>query len=208
MTLNNQLLHINKIGGMLYFLLSPLQFGYFIFAEKVYRNQLPNFKYFFDGYKKFFPVVKLYFINIFIYLIIILIFLIPILNTPDVQEIITITSNNPDAIKEGTLPELSLLTGVLILLMLAVFLCAGILTSFASYLLWFQNVGALKAIVLSIQIIKKQFSKWIIFAGMLILLNFAGLLLFGIGVFVTMPVSMLAFYAAYEDIAGAETEVG
>ncbi|HNG27457.1 MAG TPA: hypothetical protein PLJ37_08600 [Chitinophagales bacterium] len=43
------------------------------------------------------------------------------------------------------------------------------------------------------------------FASVLLMLNVLGLMAFGIGILITMPVSLLAFYVAYENVVGSET---
>ena len=210
MLANEQVLMIPVAGGFLFFLLAPLQFGYFIFAEKVYKNQQPNFKYFFDGYQKLISIAILYFSYITIFTVILFLFFMPIANSADIQNLREFVINNPNLLNESTLPELPVIsfkTRIIFFLMMMILLYVTILLSLASYLLWFQQLPVFKSMALSVLIVKKKFSRWILFACVLLLLNFLGLLAFGVGIFITMPVSFLAFYVAYEKVVGSETSL-
>ncbi|HMZ69427.1 MAG TPA: hypothetical protein PLC61_02630 [Chitinophagales bacterium] len=208
MMANEQVLRIPKFGGFLFFLLAPLQFGYFIFAEKVYKKQESNFKYFFDGYQRIVPIALLYFTNIAIFTFILILFFMPIANSQDIQDIKNFVIANPNLLNETKFPELpviSMKTRIVFFVMMMTFLYTAILLSLASYLLWFQQMPVIKSLVYSVLIVKKKFSRWILFASVLLMLNVLGLMAFGIGILITMPVSLLAFYVAYENVVGSET---
>jgi hypothetical protein len=208
MMANEQVLRLPKIGGFLFFLLAPLQFGYFIFAEKVYKKQASNFKYFFDGYQRLVPIAMLYFANIAIFTIIFILFFLPIANSQDIQAIKNFVVANPNLLNETKLPELPIIstkTRIVFFVMMMAFLYTAILLSLASYLLWFQQLPVFKSLAYSVLIVKKRFSRWILFASVLLMINVLGLLTFGVGILITMPISLLAFYVAYENVVGSET---
>lgn len=81
--LNNQVMIIKGVGGILMLLLMPLQFGYFIYAHREFKNEDPDYKYFFEGYQKLFPIMQLYIFNIFVFLIFFILFYVPFSKSPD-----------------------------------------------------------------------------------------------------------------------------
>lgn len=201
-----QILVIPSLAGILFVLLSPLQFGYFIFAEKVYKQQQPNFKYFFDGFQRLIPIAILYILNVAIFMLIFFLFFIPIAQSPDIQNFKNFIINNPNILNETKLPDLpviSMQTRIVFFIMIITFLYVTVLLSLAPYFLWFQQVSPFKAMALSIMVVKKRFSRWILFVSVLLLLNILGLLAFGVGIFITMPISFLSFYVAYEKVIGS-----
>jgi uncharacterized membrane protein len=96
-----------------------------------------------------------------------------------------------------------LLTGLGFVLLIIPGIYLAVSWSMAVPLILFKKMEFWDAMEASRQIVGK---KWWSFFGMfllLILLNIGGLLLLGIGLFVTIPLTSCVLYAAYHRIVGA-----
>ncbi len=102
--------------------------------------------------------------------------------------------------------KLNLLIGVVVLLGLAMLVVPGIYFAvsyvFAHFFVWFYQVEPTEAIRLSRQTVSGNFGQ--IFLLFLVLggINLLGVLAFGVGILVTMPLSFCVAYAAFDDIIG------
>jgi uncharacterized membrane protein len=68
----------------------------------------------------------------------------------------------------------------------------------------FKNMTVLTALETSRQIITKQWLEVFIFTLILGALNVVGALLWGLGLLISMPFSIIAIYFAYKDVIGFE----
>lgn len=101
---------------------------------------------------------------------------------------------------------ISLLSAVLLIPAILLLVLPGVYLAVAWTLampfLIFRKHGVWKAMELSRIVITRNWLPCLGFLIMILLINFAGVLVCGIGIFVSMPVSFCAIYAAYEDIIG------
>lgn len=104
----------------------------------------------------------------------------------------------------GQIIALNLLSGIIIVLGMILCILPGIYLSigysFAIYIMLFFKIDFWESMEYSRKIVSK---KWFSIFGFLLLLgllNVLGLIFLGIGVFVTMPWALCAFYLAFEDI--------
>jgi hypothetical protein len=108
--------------------------------------------------------------------------------------------------KFGDLLKLNLLVFVVVILGLALLIIPGIYFAvsyaFAHFFVWFFHLESTEAIRLSRKTISGNFGQ--IFLLFLILggINFLGVLAFGLGVLITMPLSFCVLYAAFDDVIG------
>ncbi len=103
-------------------------------------------------------------------------------------------------ILSSLLVGLSVLAGIILLIIPGIFI--GVALMFAAYPVYFNNMDVVEAMKVSYRFIKK---KWFHFFGFVIvlgLINIGGLIALGIGLFITVPATYLALYAAYQDIIG------
>ena len=112
--------------------------------------------------------------------------------------------------KFGELLKLNILIFVVVLLGLALLIVPGIYFAvsyvFAHFFTWFYDLNSTEAIRLSRKSVSGNFGQ--IFLLFLILggINFLGVLAFGVGVLITMPLSFCVAYAAFDDIIGISNE--
>jgi hypothetical protein len=180
-------------------LLAPLGFGAFIVAQKIVKNQDYTFKNFFDGYNRFLDVIIYYLIQ----MVIVIAIAIAILALPIILFIIFFGISgfqNPSGI---TLIIIILIAIIVLLFAFSI----GLLFLFAPNLLWFSNMRAIDALQTSAKIIRKKFFNWVGFFFMILGINLLGLLAFGIGLLISIPVSMIATYVAFEHVVGTPNTI-
>ncbi len=102
----------------------------------------------------------------------------------------------------------SLLSGIFIILGMALLIIPGIYLaiaySFVNQLIIDRNLGFWQAMETSRKIITKQ---WFSFLGLVLILsliNIVGLIPVGLGLFVTVPLTICTLAVAYDDIVGVE----
>ena len=95
-----------------------------------------------------------------------------------------------------------LLVGVALLCLILPGIYLGIAYTFALPLLLDKNMDFWPAMETSRKLITKKWFSFFAFGLVLSLINIAGLLLIGIGFFVTFPLTICSTVAAYEDIVG------
>jgi hypothetical protein len=102
--------------------------------------------------------------------------------------------------------KLNLLIGVVVLLGLAMLVIPGIYFAvsyvFAHFFVWFFKVEPTEAIRLSRQTVSGNFGQILLLCLVLGGINLLGVLAFGVGILVTMPLSFCVAYAAFDDIIG------
>ena len=106
----------------------------------------------------------------------------------------------------GIVSSILVIIGSFLLVLPGIWLSVG--TTFGALLVVFAKLEFWDAIVVSVKVITK---KWFHFFGLLIvigLINILGVLALGVGLLVTIPLSMAIIYASYKDIVGFSTTDG
>jgi len=78
---------------------------------------------------------------------------------------------------------------------------ASVLLLFAPYIVMDRNLGPVEAIQRSFAVTKRHFWSVLLFLVAALAVNIGGALLFGIGLFVTIPVSVIAIAHAYRTLS-------
>lgn len=108
--------------------------------------------------------------------------------------------------KLGQLIKLNLLIFVVVLLGLAMLIVPGIYFAvsyaFAHFFVWFFDMDPTEAIRLSRKTVSGNFGQILLLYLVLAGINLLGILAFGVGILVTMPLSFCVVYAAFDDIIG------
>lgn len=92
--------------------------------------------------------------------------------------------------------------GFILLFFPGLWLAVGI--SFGYPLIVFAKLEFWDAIKTSVKLVTKKWFHFFVLAIVLILINLLGLLLLGIGLFITLPYTFATLYSAYKDIVGFE----
>ncbi len=99
--------------------------------------------------------------------------------------------------------------GILVVIGLILFVIPGIYLAvsymFVALIVWFGNETGWEALEKSRKIISKKWWDYFLFALLLFVLNMAGLLALGIGIFITIPISYIAVYVAYREVFPADS---
>lgn len=106
----------------------------------------------------------------------------------------------------GKILGTSLLSGLLVILGLILLIIPGIYLSigysFAVLIVYFKNYSAWEAMEASRKLVGKQWFSFFVFFILIILINVLGIICLGVGLLVSLPVSILSLYAAFDDIVG------
>lgn len=172
----------------------PLYAGYYIFYFKVGMNKPTTFEDFFKGFQ------NAYFLQVFLttLMIGILCFMCLIPAAIAIFIISLVSNGEPE-------PVVLIPIAVLVLAGLAGAIYLGISYTFAVPLIVGKKLEFWPAMEISRKLVGRQ---WLGFLGLLIvlgLINFAGLLVCGVGLLLTMPLAACALAAAYEKIVGLPT---
>lgn len=100
----------------------------------------------------------------------------------------------------GIIGGILIILGSILCLIPGIYLSIGY--SFTNYLIIDRNFGFWEAMENSRIIVSKQWFSWFGFFFILGLINIVGALLCGVGLLATIPVTVLATAAAYEDVMG------
>jgi len=107
----------------------------------------------------------------------------------------------------GIFYSLAVSIGFLFLIIPGLYLWVALAFSLGVYLEYQQNgIRILEAMQLSAGVVNKRFCSVACFLIINALFSFSGVLLFGIGIFITTPVSLIAIAYAFEDIFGMNRE--
>jgi len=107
----------------------------------------------------------------------------------------------------GIFYSLAVSIGFLFLIIPGLYLWVALAFSLGVYLEYQQNgIRILEAMRLSAGVVNKRFCSVACFLIINALFSFSGVLLFGIGIFITTPVSLIAIAYAFEDIFGMNRE--
>lgn len=108
--------------------------------------------------------------------------------------------------KFGLLLKLNLLVFVVVMLGLVMLIIPGIYFAvsyvFAHFFVWFFDMEPTEAIRLSRKTVSGNFGQIFMLYLMMAGINFLGILAFGVGILITMPLSFCVAYAAFDDIIG------
>lgn len=178
--------------------IAPIAAGAYIVSKKIDKNEPYSFSNFFDGMQQYKPLFIVALIPALIIGAITLVvggweyFKISFLGLKP-----SFDMNNLQSMLGGfkALAGRGSLSGILIAVVF-------ILTIFSTFLVLFENFEPIKALEISVKLIKKKFFNWIGFMFLLLLFNIAGLMCLVIGLLVTVPSSICALYVAYEDVVG------
>ena len=186
----------------------PLGVGFFIFANKVTAGRNPQFGDFFGGFKSFIPLMLNYLVQALIMLVIFSPGIVYFLVSVDVISELT-SGGNQFEIMMKIMGLLVTLPMVFVLFLVSVIISVYFSVSFifSQQLIVFNGVDFWSSIKTSMKLVNK---KWFSFFGFLIvigLINILGMLCLFFGLLVTIPATICAIYAAYEDIAGTSVSV-
>jgi hypothetical protein len=180
-------------------LLAPLAFGAFIVANKIIKKQSYEFKDFFSGYDRFLDIMIYFLIQI----VVIIFMVLPVVAISYFTFVAIFGASSLQNLNGTTLIFLVLFA----LFIFVVTIILSTLLMFAPTLFWFKKMRAIDALMNSAKIIKIKFPNWIGFFFMIFGINILGALALGVGLLVSMPVSMIAVYIAYERVVGTETMI-
>jgi len=175
-------------------IISPILFGgiYFV-SNKISEDQEYNFDDFWKGFRYWEGLV---FINL-IQSAAIIFFLLPFFNAIDVNEYLAwweAIQNNPDSVESP--PK----TPTWILLLFIPIIYFMVSWCFAPMLVIFQKLTAWEAMKVSLKIVSQNWWRFAILYFMTTFLAGFGILIFGIGIIYTLPLSMCILYVAFEDM--------
>ena len=88
--------------------------------------------------------------------------------------------------------------GLIALVIPGLFLMVALIMT--PYIIYFARQGYWESITASRKVVQKSWWRIFIFVLLLGLINAAGALVFGVGLFITMPITGIAMYLAYQDI--------
>ena len=181
----------------------PLGVGFFIFANKVSTGRNAQFADFFGGFKSFIPLMLNYLVIVLLALLVFSPGIIYFFVSVDFFSEIA-NEGNQIEIMTKLMALLITLPAVIILFFvsLLVWLYFGVSFILSQQLIVFNGLDFWSSIKTSMKLVSK---KWFSFFGFLIvigLINILGMLCLFFGLLVTVPATICAIYAAYEDIAG------
>ena len=97
-----------------------------------------------------------------------------------------------------------ILVGIGNLLLIIPGIYLSVAYTFSSYLIIFYKLDFWNALETSRKIITKRWWSFFLFSIVIVAINLAGVLALGVGVLITIPLSIAATYAAYDDIVGID----
>jgi hypothetical protein len=206
----NQIPFVGQIANIVISLVLPA--GYFIVAFKIGRGQASEFGDFFKSFQ------NTYFLPVFLASLVVTIFT-TLLSLPfwiggglalyEPFRQVMVQSNDPDL---ANLPELQIpgsVTGILLVLGIILLLPAiylGIAYTFSIPLIVDRKASFWSAMETSRKLITRQWFPFFGFSIVLGLINLGGFLVCCIGLIFTVPLTICAIAAAYENIVGLASE--
>jgi hypothetical protein len=177
-------------------IVAPLMAGGYVVAKMIDRNEPHEFSNFFDGTKKY--------QNLFV------VALIPTL----IVALLTLATGGFDYFRWSylgmrniypagpfgipTIPGFAARGRIAGLIGAVIF----ILFMLGHFLVLFEDFKPVRALEISAKIVSKRFFNWLGFLLLLGLFNLAGAICLFVGLLVTIPSTICALYAAYEDVIG------
>jgi hypothetical protein len=194
---------INTFGGIFFLILSfllgnyallwVLICGYLSVAHKIHRKEPYAFRDFYDFFRYKEELIPLFFTLFVINLVIGGIAATPIM-------LVFVLTSLPIALSDSILMLFFFMPYFVILYL-------NLIYAFSPLLVMFGNLGWKEAMRVSRKTIHKRFLKYLRFAFFLNFVALGGLGVFYFGTFVTFPIAVCIFYAAYAQIFGAESKV-
>jgi len=182
------------LGYLSQIILSPiLVVGFYIVAQKISKNKPYNFDDFWQSFRHWDQLILVSLIQTFA----IVLFLSPIYFAIDINEHITWYEElqiDPESIERVPYTPLWLF---LLIIPIIYFSVSWV---YAPLLVLFHRLTAWEAMKISLQIVSKKWWSIAFFTLSIYMVIGIGLILFGIGVFYTLPLAMCIFYVSFEDI--------
>jgi len=170
--------------------------GFYIAAQKISTEQPFSFSNFFGGFEYFKNIsIKTLIIFAFMFGLLLIFMLVGAIVGSNLISLDNFSQDIAMMMQQSIGMFQIVIFGVLILVM-----CVYMIWLFADQFILFANMGAWEAMEASRKVISKKFFSIVLFMLALILLNIVGAMLVVIGLLVTMPISFIAIYCAWEDI--------
>ncbi len=181
----------------------PLSVGFYIFANNVSTGKNAQFGDFFGGFKSFIPLMLNYLVQALFMIVIFSPGIIYFFASIDVISELTSGGNQLEIMMKimGLLITLPIVF-VLFFVSFIISLYFSVSFILSQQLIVFNGLDFWSSIKTSMKLVRK---KWFSFFGFLIvigLINILGMLCLFFGLLVTVPATICAIYAAFEDIAG------
>ena len=183
------------------FISFPLMVGFALGVHKYLKTRDSEFGDFFNGFDHVGPLAVLYLLN----MLIALFFLVPffmILFGSIISSGLIDTVQIEDVIENIITPfSISMIT---VMIILGVYLLVSL--RWAPYLVVFNKFQPINALKTSIKLVNKNLSSQLIFMLLTVLIIFGGAIAFLIGLFVALPIILVADYFAFADVTGLNDE--
>ena len=106
----------------------------------------------------------------------------------------------------GVITSILVSVGILCLLLPGIYLVVSY--SYTNFFILEHQMSPWQAMEASRKLLTKQWWDFLAFGLLLGLVNFVGILCLGVGIFVTIPVTILAVYISFRDVIGTVEETG
>lgn len=177
------------------FLINPiLILGLGLVTRKIIHGQAVEFSHYFESIQYFRQVI---------YRALTTTVIVTLLMVPALYYIlgeVNLFDFNPQDIIKSIEANAENISGITVFVLILPVLYFTIVWQYSDYLICFANKGFWEAMSLSRKIISKNLLRFFIFFSMIMLLNMFGLLLFQVGLVVTVPVSFIAIYLSFEHL--------
>lgn len=175
------------------FVLAPLMAGFYIVGRSVQTGSYSGFSQFFEGFNHFIQLLVQNLIMYSFLMAAILVMLVPI----GVLVALGVIGQglSPESMLSPAVFGLTLLLAIPILYVICIYMLAPHFVIFAKMTAW-------QAMEMSRKLVHKSFGTFIGIFFALILIAFLGVLFFGIGIIVALPIIMLLLYAVFDQIVG------
>ncbi len=203
------------LGGLVFgiFFQPLLMIGLLVVADRINYQEEVAFSNFFDGFKG--DMGKVIVANLLMFLM----FLVPIallisgfVSVLGLDNLIAAASQKPEDVDIESITNFSAAAGVMIFLGVVLIMYIGLSYTFVLHMLRFKNLTGWQALEASRKLVAKHFFSIFLFALLGAVVNLAGILLLVVGLFVTIPATLIATYVAFDDMvlardADAEDEI-
>ena len=184
--------------------------GFIVFIHNKHKTGQSNFGLIFSAFNKVGDLIVLKLITGVISILLFIPAIISLLGIFSFEDLMAVASQDPQALKEvmtSILSNIGEFYGVMSIsfLLMMVF---GMFMIFTTYFIVLGDLKAIESIKASIELVKKNFFPILGFGILLVLINLGGMLALGIGIFVSMPVSIAAMYIMFYEIIGKKVEEG
>lgn len=208
-------LSIIPFGGLVFsiFFQPLLMIGLYVVADRINYQEDVEFSYFFDGFRG--DMARVIVANLLMFTV----FLLPLallfggfVSVLGLDNLIAAASQNPEDVDIESIANFSAGAGIMIFLGAVLILYLSLSYLFVLHMVRFKQLSGWKALEASRKLVAKHFFSIFLFSILAVLVNLAGILLLFIGVFVTIPATLIATYVAFDDMvlardADAEDEI-